>query len=116
MSIKVGRSEPPLAPFYVGPQPWMKYRACADMPMSMFFDDVEQRDYAAKLKATRLARAVCSLCPVRKDCATQAMVEEGSAPHGRYGYRGCLTPQQRRRLYRQGGLGNKDPKRIPISG
>lgn len=115
MAVKISRSESPLATFYVEKQPWLLYRACADMPIEAFFDDCEQRDTTAKQKAIRLAIATCKLCPVRRDCAEQAMKEEGSGSAGRYGVRGCLTPTQRRKLYRNGGLRGRDPKRVPLT-
>lgn len=113
--VKVERAEAPLASFYVGPLPWMKYAACKDMPTEMFFDDIESARGDDKRKAERKARAVCQLCPVRRDCAEQVMKEEGSAASGRHGYRGCLSPAQRRKVYRTGGLKGRDPKRIPLS-
>lgn len=102
VTIKVERSEAPLASFYVERQLWMKHAACKDTPTDYFFD------------FTRFAecRKICRDCPVRRDCAEQAMVEEGSAPGGRYGFRGGLTPTQRRTLYRRGGLKGRDPVRI----
>jgi WhiB family redox-sensing transcriptional regulator len=116
VTIKVDRSEAPLAQFYVESQPWTKEAACRGLPVDVFFDECEQRDTSAKLAAVQRARAICFNCPVLKQCANQAMVEEGSAPAGRYGFRGGMTAAQRRVVYRRGGLKGKSPKHMSVQG
>jgi hypothetical protein len=114
MGIKVDRAEPPLAQFYVDRQPWLVDAACIGIDPELFFDAIENRDPTHKLQSLKKAKATCFKCPVRRECAEQAMKEEGSAPAGRYGYRGAMTPAQRRALYRRGGLRGRDPKRLAI--
>jgi hypothetical protein len=96
---------PPTAHFFVTAQPWMQEdSSCKNMPTEMFFPENQT--------GTLKAKAVCALCPVRKPCAEQAFIEEGSAPYGRYGIRGWMTPAQRDVVYRRGGLRGRDPKRL----
>jgi len=114
VTIKVERAEAPLAGFYMSKQPWTAEAACLGFPISMFYEETEQLDTSARLAATKRVKAICFNCPVRRACAEQVMVEEGSAPSGRYGYRGCLSPSQRRSLYRRGGLKGRDPKRSTV--
>lgn len=114
MSIKVERAEAPLAQFYVEKQPWLTEAACIGIEPELFFLAIESRDSTEKLQCLKKVKAVCFKCPVRIECAEQAMKEEGSAPAGRYGYRGAMTPAQRRALYRRGGLKGRDPKRLAV--
>ena len=46
---------------------------------------------------TREAVTICQACPVRQACLDQAMREEETSG-GRYGIRGGLTPEERRKL------------------
>jgi hypothetical protein len=115
MAIKISRAEKPLANFYVDKQEWAEQAACKGKPVAMFFEDLEVKDETKKLHNMQAVRKLCGDCPVRKECAEQTMKEEGSAQGGRYGFRGCLTPKQRRMLHKQGGLKGKDPKRVPQS-
>jgi hypothetical protein len=114
VGIKVERAEAPLAQFYVEKQPWLTKAACKGMDTELFFDAIEHTDSTHKLKALKQCKATCFKCPVRRDCAAQTMLEEGSAATGRYGYRGAMTPAQRRALYRRGGLRGRDPKRLDV--
>ncbi|MFD4943058.1 WhiB family transcriptional regulator [Streptomyces sp. NPDC058409] len=48
------------------------------------------------------ARQICATCPVRPECLTSAMTEEGNADHHRRaGVRGGLTPAERASLARR---------------
>lgn len=50
--------------------------------------------------AREAAIAVCTSCPVRRACLTDALAEEGGSGHEkRHGIRGGLTSRQRRTLY-----------------
>lgn len=46
------------------------------------------------------ARSVCKQCPVRQECLTAALREEGGVhPYKRHGIRAGMTGHQRRSLY-----------------
>jgi WhiB family redox-sensing transcriptional regulator len=112
--VKNPKPEPPLAAFRVEKQPWLLKRACADTPVEVFFDATEVTSKTERDEAVKVAKAICRSCPVRRDCLEQAMKEEGSAAAGRYGVRGYLTPQERRKLYRVGGLRGRDPVKLRL--
>ena len=47
----------------------------------------------------RIAKAICSACPVRVECATEALEREGDAHwRDRYGIWGGLSPRERAQL------------------
>lgn len=99
--------------FVVEQLPWMRKAACRDKPTEMFFDDIDSAHSAERrLDALHKARAVCALCPVRTECAEQALHEESPGLGSRYGVRGWLTPEQRETVYRRGGLRGRDPMKV----
>ncbi|MFJ4926890.1 WhiB family transcriptional regulator [Streptomyces sp. NPDC088736] len=50
--------------------------------------------------ALNLARTICSTCPVRRTCLTEALRNEGGRAHAnRHGVLGGLSGRQRRALY-----------------
>lgn len=92
----------PLASFIQTRQPWVRGARCLreGVDPAVFYDEERVGD----------ARAVCARCPVRSQCATQALVEEGSsAVELRSGIRGYLTPAQRSTIAKRGGLAGVDP-------
>lgn len=96
-NVETDRGES-LATFYVEKQPWVKRSKCLGADTELFFDD------------ELAALDICKQCPVRRECGEQALVEEGNAPYGRYGVRGCMTAAQREVVHRRGGLKGHDPK------
>lgn len=73
--------------------------ACRDMPTEAFFDDVWHDPWdhrSVDHAALEAVREVCGGCPVRRECHTDAMEEEGERPVKlRHGLRALLTPAQR---------------------
>jgi hypothetical protein len=58
-------------------------------------------------------RMFCEVCPVRFECADQAMTEEGNTDSAnRFFVRGWLTPEQRISIQRRGGLKGRDPMHL----
>lgn len=72
---------------------WVKDAACGGVPVDLFFTGATEEE----------ALAYCKHCPVRKLCLADALIEEASAPAGRYGVRGGKTAKERQRLQRQRG-------------
>ena len=64
--------------------------ACRGVPVSVFFPDDDQPDYA-------LARRLCESCPIRKPC-----LEDAQRTRVNYGMFGGLTPKERRAARRNG--------------
>lgn len=69
---------------------WREQVACRTTPTSVFFT----RDEEAPLPQ---AVALCADCPVRPDCLAVAIEEKDLE----FGYRGGMTPRERRRAVRQ---------------
>ena len=112
MTIKVSHGERPLALFYQEKQPWTADALCRGSATDLFFGSTEQPAILQRQEALRACRAVCKLCPVARECAEQAFVEEANAPHGRYGVRAGLTAGQRDAIYKGGGLRGRNPLRL----
>lgn len=72
---------------------WVQHAACGGVPVDLFFTVATEDE----------ALSYCKLCPVRKACLADALIEEASAPAGRYGVRGGKTSKERARLQRQRG-------------
>ncbi|MFJ1695730.1 WhiB family transcriptional regulator [Streptomyces sp. NPDC088252] len=69
---------------------WADYGACRG------HGDIFLPPYTERDAAPGLARQICAGCPVRSECLTAAMTEEGNADHHRRaGVRGGLTPAER---------------------
>lgn len=66
---------------------WLALRACADMPVAVFFPEDSHG-------VTR-AKAICATCPVRLDCLQSAMDNDE-----RFGIWGGTSEHERRRLRR----------------
>lgn len=69
---------------------WTLAAACRGMNVEIFFAD-SRADIAA-------ARAICARCPVRNDCADDALNTDGTYA---YGVRAGLTGKQRDAMRRQ---------------
>lgn len=99
----------PAAAWYVAPQEWVTEAACLGSDTEVFYEPVEG-DYDPEP-----ARAICATCPVRSECADQAIVEEDGVPvELRYGIRGYLTGAQRESIQRRGGLQGRDPMDVVL--
>lgn len=72
---------------------WLALRACADMPVAVFFPEDSHG-------VTR-AKAICATCPVRVDCLQSAMDNDE-----RFGIWGGTSERQRRfmRYQRRNGV------------
>lgn len=83
---------------------WQTLAACRDANPELFFPAGE--DYTAPTAATSLstARAVCSSCPVARECLTWA-VESGEE----FGIWSGTTPAERRVIRRDRLTGAPDP-------
>ena len=71
---------------------WYQEAACKGKPLSVFFPDPV--DYSS-------ARTICKLCSVSTNCLATALLEEGTVSLGMFwfhGYRGGMTPNERRTL------------------
>jgi hypothetical protein len=79
------------AAFFAAKQPWVKDAACRDVPTDIFFEAGYEEE----------AKAYCGGCGVRDACLALAFKEEGTAHSGRYGVRGGMTPDERRRHLRR---------------
>lgn len=78
------------------PDRWRDEAACLSQP-DLFVPRRTEKD-----GRVTDARRVCATCPVRQDCLTSAMAEEGrSDQFRRAGVRGGLTPTQRASLARR---------------
>lgn len=91
---------------YPAPQDpkWMLRGICGDEPflMSPREDDA---------KGIEQARRICGNCPVRVDCLTAAMRDEGGTdPYRREGIRGGLTPGERYTMHRAKNRPRKKPR------
>ena len=73
---------------------WRKRAACLGLDTAIFFP---VKGYAAEQAAT--AKAICSACPVRRDCLEDTLAYEagGFDGGGRYGIFGGLSPKERMR-------------------
>lgn len=72
-------------------RPWADKAACRGIPLTVFYDDIEDD----RPGAVQQALSFCNKCAVRAECLDSAMREEGAAPAGRYGLRGGLLPDER---------------------
>jgi len=106
------RPQPPTAGFLVSKQPWMADAVCLGSSGELFFEACEQRKVAERRAALKEVRSICGACPVAQQCIEQCMLEEGKAPHGRYGVRAGLTPDQRTAIHESGGLRGRNPLRL----
>jgi WhiB family redox-sensing transcriptional regulator len=70
---------------------WVDHAACLGVPVDLFFTGATEGE----------ALSYCKHCPVRKLCLAEALIDEASAPNGRYGIRGGKTAKERARLHRQ---------------
>lgn len=81
------------------PGHWRDHAACAGTPVTVFYppgSDMPHGRNAPQVDGYARARAICDACPVRDQCITEAMHEEGRAGRqGRYGFRGGHTPDER---------------------
>lgn len=68
---------------------WTDRAACAGEDVDFFPDPTD-------LPGNQAAKNICRSCPVIADCLDDAMREEPAG--GRYGIRGGLTPEERRKL------------------
>lgn len=82
---------------------WFQRAACRDCAPDVFFPHEYRKAGRPKAtgrhdpdtEATRAAKAVCGLCPVRSDCLTYAL--DNDIPDGVWGGR---TPQERNKIRR----------------
>ena len=111
MPVPVSRAEPGLADFYAKPQPWVKDALCLNLDTRMFFEHIDNaRGVVQRKHSIEKMQFVCAQCPVRIQCAEEAMLQEGDSDElVRFGFRGYMTPQQRASLARRGGLRGRDP-------
>jgi WhiB family transcriptional regulator, redox-sensing transcriptional regulator len=72
---------------------WSERAACAGTPLDLWFPPVGKSDKRAE------AIKICSTCPVRDECLTDAMRVEDR--YARFGIRGGLTPRKRWQLSRE---------------
>jgi WhiB family redox-sensing transcriptional regulator len=79
------------ATFAARTQSWIQEAECRGLPPDLFFEAKHEEE----------ALSYCAVCPVRKLCLADALIEEASAPNGRYGIRGGKTAKERARLHRQ---------------
>lgn len=69
---------------------WTDRATCTTYDPELFYPDTGRHDLV------KLAKRICSTCPVKDQCLAAAMAEEGAAV-GRFGIRGGMTAQERRR-------------------
>jgi len=69
--------------------------ACRDQDTSLFYPVEGMRADEQEARYWR-AKAMCARCPFTGECLERAMAEEKTG--GRYGIRGGLTPDERKRL------------------
>jgi len=73
---------------------WVEQAACRDLHVSIFFPpDAREPD------AWNVARSICALCPVRKNCL--ALVIDLETTDDKWGMFGGLTPYERKMKRRQ---------------
>jgi WhiB family redox-sensing transcriptional regulator len=76
--------------------------------MAQFFSEDGERKLAARVRVAR-AKAVCVQCPVRPECAAQALVAREA-----HGVWGGFTSQERTRLLVLGWTDLVDPRRARV--
>ena len=82
--------------------PWVKLAKCVG--------DQEERWWRMTPQNILDCQDICALCPARKGCGEQALIEEGDVDAvSRYGFRAYMTPAQRTTVHRMGGLQGRDP-------
>ena len=65
------------------PEDWQVRAACRGQPAAIFFAPTHFERKEARVARERQAKAVCSMCPVRKECLNYALrIHE---PHGIWG-------------------------------
>jgi len=74
-------------------QAWVRDAECRGVPVNLFFTAATEDE----------ALDYCKRCPVRRQCLADALIEEASAPVGRWGVRGGKMAKERQRLQRQRG-------------
>lgn len=73
---------------------WLELAACRGRPTEWWYPSAGDRF------AIGVARSICRTCPVRAECLAEALELEGDLPGSyRYGIRGGLTAEQRRRRH-----------------
>lgn len=77
---------------------WWHEAACAGMDVNVFYGS-PGRPRLGELPNAR-AKAVCAQCSVRAECLRSALTEERSHNWTRFGVRGGLTADERRKLAR----------------
>ena len=80
------------------PEPWMQRALCPEIGADLFF--IEDRDDGRAGSYPKAAHQACQLCPVQHECAEHAI--ENDEPAGLWG---GLTPQRRRQIRRERGMG-----------
>jgi DNA-binding NarL/FixJ family response regulator len=76
---------------------WREQAACAEIPIAPDADPwFAERDTA--YPNYNAARAICSRCPVRRECLLDAMRDEAGGARLRHGMFGGLTPTERAAL------------------
>lgn len=73
---------------------WQTKAACRGHPAAMFFAPAQFERKEARATRERKAKAVCSTCPVRKECLDYAL--RTHEPHGIWG---GLNELERRPLW-----------------
>ena len=72
---------------------WVQRAACLQVPKAVFYPE------ARSLKDYDLPRSFCDGCPVKGWCLAQVLEEE--MPGWRFGFRGGMTPTERKWEYRR---------------
>jgi WhiB family redox-sensing transcriptional regulator len=76
----------------ISAQEWRMRGACRGRDAAQFFSPEGERDVAARLRVAR-AKSVCQQCPVRPECAAQALSSREA-----HGVWGGFTSRERKRL------------------
>lgn len=78
---------------------WRDYAACIGVPTEFYFVDTKGSDGGSE---TRMARRICTSCPVRRQCLDAALYAERNVSEKlRFGIRGGLPPRKRAELWRE---------------
>ena len=86
---------------------WFEAAACREADLRLFFDP-EGEGAKPRAERERAAKAVCSWCPVRRECLIFAL-----ATPERYGIWGGLTARERSSLRRRRHVARRGDSRKP---
>jgi WhiB family redox-sensing transcriptional regulator len=89
----------------IAAQEWRARGACRDRDMAQFYSAAREGRVAARLRVAR-AKSVCAQCPVRPECAAQALTTREE-----HGVWGGFTSVERSRLLALGWTDLVDRRR-----